>query len=93
MEPNKLRPTQFFSARSLTRSEIANDLNDYIHLYRKDLSDLMFLSGDERLTDQICQEYVSSLGELLGEELSTYDEYSRKAIIRALQQTGVLNDR
>jgi hypothetical protein len=95
MESNttsRLRSSQYFSIRSLMRVDIANDLNDHIYLYHKDLSDLVFTSGDERLTDIICQEYVDSLGELLGEELSTYDEYSRKAIMRVLRQTGVLKD-
>lgn len=83
-------PNQTFAIKSITRSDIASDCNTYIEDSCNDGCENCFSCDDERLTDDICQEYATWMGNLLGS--NDYDENLDVAIRNVLERTGYFKD-
>lgn len=54
-------PKQKFTISTVTRKDIALDLNEVLDSY--DAAGKRFTPGDKRLTDKLCQEYANAIHE------------------------------
>lgn len=69
-----LDPKAKFTVYSVTREEIAEELNDFYNGY--DEGENVLAPDDDRLTDEVCQAFANKLAEIDASELtqSQHDE-------------------
>jgi len=97
-------PLQIFIVRSLTRSEIANELNDYVQnsgIPRSALggSWALLAPDDPKLTDEFCKMYAKTADDAIDEyldmdedEAAVYEEALLRNHCEMVAGTRKLND-
>lgn len=78
----KLDPNQEFIVASITREEIANNLNCRLTMSTDNTVDDIIKGDDPRLTNKLCQSYATRIGEIDDDDEDSYERLQEEYLTK-----------